>query len=72
MVFYIVQSVIEVKRNIIGSLTRARRTGLVRVYDIHIRVERAAFCGTRSFLWEISNNPGHICRLSRYPSLSPQ
>lgn len=43
---------IEVKHNIIGSLTRARRTGLVRFYDIHIRVERATFRGTRSFLRE--------------------
>jgi len=49
---YIVQSMIKVECNIIGNLTRARRTGLIRFYDIHIRVERVAFRGTRSFLRE--------------------
>lgn len=64
----------SLERNIIGNLTRETDGACVRarpIYDTHIRVERAALRGTRSFPG-ISNNPGHICRLSWYPSLSPQ
>lgn len=62
-----------VERNIIGSLTRGDRHGDLFdiTYDTHIQVKRTALRGTRSFP-RISNNPGHICRLSWYPSLSPQ